>query len=61
MSEHGLRCVSQPTGHLGAQGLTHSPSWALAQQLVTAASELLLRDPQLLLWGAEASGPREPL
>jgi hypothetical protein len=25
--------VSQPTGHLGAQVLTHSPSWVLAQQL----------------------------
>lgn len=58
----GLGCVSQPTGHLGAQVLTHSPSWVLAQQLGTAASELsITRDPQLLLWGGEASGPREPL
>lgn len=58
----GLGCVSQPTGHLGTQVLTHSPSWVLAQQLGTAASELsITRDPQLLLWGGEASGPREPL
>lgn len=57
----GPRCVSQPTGHLGAQVLTHSPSWVLAQQLGTAASELSVsRDPQALLWGGEASGPQEP-
>lgn len=58
----GLRCVSQPKGHLGAQVLTHSPSWVLAQQLGTAASKLsITRDTQLLLWGGEASGPQDPL
>lgn len=57
----GPRCVSQPTGHLEAQVLTHSPSWVLAQQLGTAASELSVsRDPQALLWGGEASGPQGP-